>query len=171
MASHAIALYDSLASSNIPSNEKTHLRKWFETTTGMNLSAMSPARPGTMAKGAIGAIRQSGEAVLVGALLALANVELKDGLDVYGAPADGVAAVMLNIGATLWAHSELAPDARNIASSCFTVWSFRETTNLLMQKRMAKGKTVPPHLIPGNKIHGESQVGSEDPIVRAARAL
>lgn len=171
MASHAIALYDSLSASNIPHSEKTQLRKWFETTTGMNLTSLSPAKPATMAKGAIGAIRQSGEAILVGALLALANVELKDGLDVYGAPADGVAAVMLNIGATLWAHSDLAPDARNIASSCFTVWSYRETTNLLIQKRMAKGRTLPPHLIPGNKIHGETQVGSEDPIVKAARNL
>lgn len=163
-----LALYDSVLSSNLPAREKSHLRRWFENTTGLNLS---PAKMGGQVKGGLTTFRQYSEAGLAGGLLGLIHAEAKGGLDAHGVPLDGMAAAILGIGSVWAGDHELSPDARNIGSHCFAVFSFRKTEELLVQKKLSKGQAVPSHLIPGTKIHGESEVGAEDPIVAVSRNL
>jgi hypothetical protein len=163
-----MVLYDSLVSSNIPKEEKSQLRRWFEGSVG---SALTSVRPRGQVRAGLSAFRQSSESLMTGALLGFINVEAKNGLDIGGVPADGVAGAILTIGSALAGDAELAPDARNIGTSCLTVFAFRQTTDLLAEKRRSKGKALPAHLSqPGGKVAGDVDVGA-DPIVRAGKML
>jgi len=163
-----IALYDSLLHSNIPKEEKSQLRKWFEGSLG---SAITSVRPRGQVKSTLSTFRQYSESLLTGAILGAINVESKNGLDVGGVPIDGAAATILGLASAFAGDSELAPDARNIGSTCAGVYSFRSTTELLAEKRLAKGKSLPVHLTySATKVAGDVNVGA-DPIVQAAQAL
>jgi hypothetical protein len=163
-----VVLYDSIRQSNIPREEKSQLRQWFEGTVG---NALTQVRPRGQVRSGLSAFRQSSESLLTGAVLGALNVELKNGLDVHGVPVDGVAGVILTAASAVAGDSEFGPDARNIGTQCLGIWSFRQTTDLLAEKRLAKGKTLPPHLThSGAKVAGESNVAG-DPIVQASKVL
>jgi len=167
-----IMLYDSVLSSNLPTQEKSALRKLFEKATG---SAIVPSfsRASKHVHGGLSAFRQGSEGLLSGAALGFIHAEVKGGLDAPGFPVDGALGALLTIGSAIGAESEVAPDARNVGSTCLGVWSFRATMNLLTEKKLAKGKAIPSHLTPGAKIAGESpsDIGAEDPILRVAKTM
>lgn len=168
MAAGDIVLYDSLNKSNIPTEEKSQLRRWFESSVGQ---ALTVNRPRGQVRAGLSAFRQGSESLLTGAILGAINVESKTGLNVMGVPVDGAAGVILTAASALAGDSELAPDARNIGTSCLGIYAFRQTTELLAEKRLAKGKALPPHLASGGaKVAGDSNVGA-DPIVQAGKVL
>lgn len=163
-----MVLYDSLLHSNIPKEEKSQLRKWFEGSVGQ---ALTSVRPRGQVRAGLSAFRQSSESLMTGAILGAINVEAKNGLDVGGVPVDAAAGVILTVASALAGEAELSPDARNIGTSCLTVFAFRQTTDLLAEKRRSKGKALPAHLSQaGGKVAGDVNV-SGDPIVQAAKNL
>lgn len=163
-----IVLYDSLTGNGIPTREdKSAMRQWFE----RSFLPTVPIRPGDQIKGSLSAFRKGTEALGTGAALALVHVETEGGLDKFGVPVDGIGGFALLAGSAFFPNSEVSPDARDIGADALTVWSFRKTTDLLVEKRIASGKAVPRHLSPANRIEGERSDASEDPIVGAARAL
>lgn len=164
-----LVLYDSLQGNGIPTREeKSAMRQWFE----RSFLPTIPIRPGDQIKGGLSAFRKGTEALGTGAALALVHVETEGGLDKFGIPVDGVGGAIALIGSAFFPNSEVSPDARDIGADALTVWSFRKTTDLLVEKRISNGKAVPRHLSPANRIEGEnSGSAGEDPIVNAARAL
>lgn len=168
MAAGDIQLYDAVLSSNLPREEKSALRRWFEKSVGESLTTLKPRG---QVKSTLSAFRQSSETLLTGAILGAINVESKTGLDVMGVPVDGAAGLLLTAGSALAGTSELSADARNIGSTCLGIYAFRQTTDLLAEKRLARGKALPAHLLrTGTKVSGESTVAGEDPIIQAAKA-
>lgn len=166
-----IMLYDSVLSSNIPVQEKSQLRKLFEKATGSSI-VPSFSKAGKHVHGGLSAFRQGSESLLAGAALGGIHAEFKGGLDAPGFPVDGALGVLLTVGSAIGAESEVAPDARNVGSTCLGIWSFRATTNLLTEKKLAKGKAVPAHLTPGTKIAGDDgSMAGEDPILRVAKTM
>lgn len=128
----------SVEGSNLPSREKSSIRRWME-----NLSDVGRmAQVGSVAHAGMHAVRTSGESVVVGGLLGAAHSELKTGLDVKKVPMDGVAGLVAAIASVAVADGPdgVSADARNVAGSCFSVLSFRKTYDLLAEKRMAAGK-------------------------------
>lgn len=163
-----LVIYDALTGNAIPTREeKSAMRRWFERSVLSNV----PLRPGDQIKGGLSAFRKTTEALGTGAALAVIHVESEGGLDKFGVPLDGLAGAALTVGSVVFPNSEVSPDARDIGADAITVWSFRKTCDLLVEKRIASGKAVPRHLSPANKIHGEDNAASEDPIINAARAL
>lgn len=165
-----IIVYDSLTGNTIPTREeKSVMRRWFESSVLGN----PKLRPGDHVKGGLSAFRKTTEALGTGAALAAIHVETEGGLDKFGVPIDGVAGAALTIGSAIWPNSEVSGDARDIGADALTVWSFRKTSDLLIEKRIASGRAVPRHLSPANRVMSEerSNAAGEDPIVDAARAL
>lgn len=164
-----IAIYDSLTGNVIPTREeKSAMRRWFE-----NSVMTGKIRPGEHVKGGLNAFRKTTEALGTGAILAAVHVETEGGLDKFGMPLDGISGALLSIGSAIWPNSEVSPDARDIGADALTVWSFRKTTDLLVEKRIASGRAVPRHLSPANRVAEETSnaAGEEDPILRTARGL
>lgn len=164
-----LVIYDSLNSNGIPTKEeKSMMRQWLERAV-----LGKPINPSAHVKGGLSAFRKTTEAIGTGAALAAIHVETDGGLDKFGIPLDGVGGALLTIGSAIWPNSEVSSDARDIGADALTIWSFRKTSDLLVEKRMAAGRAVPRHLSPANKLANEekSHVAGEDPIVNAARAL
>jgi hypothetical protein len=110
-------------------------------------------------------LRQQGEALLFGGLLAATKNTV--GLDAGSkkVPVDGVAALAsLALGAFL-AHKGIgfATECNNLAASAFTVYSFRKLDAFMGGKSLASlTKSTPA------KVAGEDD---EDPVVACARDL
>ncbi len=166
---NAMALYDSVLSSNLPVQEKSQLRRFFEKMTDSPL-ALRPT--GRHAHGAMSAVRQGSEALVTGMGLGAIHVMAKNGLDVGGVPIDGAGGFALLAASAFAANSDMAPDARNIGSTGVGIFGFRATTEFLVQKRLSKGLAIPSHLSHTSKIAGENDGPASvenDPIVRAAK--
>lgn len=172
MARSDLALYDSVLSSNMAGEHKSALRKWFEAATNLP----EPIRP-SMAQvhSVMSALRQGGESALIGIAFGAAEVELPGGLDPMGVPIDAVAAGLLLGGSIVGAKSDMAPTARNAGSVSLGIFSARMTKKLLIEKRLAKGQSLPKHLQYGSSaFNGDAPARvdvSNDPIVRAAEGL
>lgn len=165
-----LVLYDNVLSSNLPQQAKSEMRRWFEKATGANIIPRIGKFTSHLKRG-VSMVRQSGEAGLTGALLGTIHANAKTGLDVHGIPLDAVGWALGTIGSVAAADHELGTDSANIGANCLAVFSFRMTTNFLVKRAVSKGKAVPPHLIPGSTIAGESSVHGEDPILKAAREI
>lgn len=169
MAQAALALYDSVASSNLPQREKSEIRRWMERMTGEALTSVRPSA--AQLHGGLSAFRQGTESAATGIALGALNAS-EIGLDPGGVPVDAVLGVAGLVGSALAAKSDMAPDARNIGAVSLGVFGFRMTTKLMAEKRLASGKALPKHLTYTASVHGEgAQSVSDDPIVRAANAL
>ena len=118
-------------------------------------------------------LRQGGESVLVGGLLAAASVENAEngGLDhkmgTNVVPIDGVVAALGLIGGVAMSHEEYGPDLRNAGSAAAAIFAFRKGSELYAKKR---GKTVPALNAHGEDDYGVDDVGV-DPIVALAKRL
>ena len=169
MARAELALYDSVLSSNMPASEKSQLRRWFERVTGDSLATVRPSA--AQLHGGLSSFRQGTESMAAG--IALGALNASDvGLDPKGVPVDAVLGFSGLVGSALAAHSDMAPDARNLGAVGAGIFSFRMTTKLLVEKRLAAGKALPKHLSYTASVHGEGTASvSDDPIVRAASAL
>lgn len=165
-----LALYDSVLSSNLPREEKSQLRRWFER---MSSDLPDVVRPSPrQIHGTLSAFRQGTESLAAGMLLGVANAELPDGLDLYGIPVDAALGAAGLAGSALAAGSDMAPDARNIGSIGLGVFGMRMTTKWLVERKLATGKPVPRHLDYSAKMHGDATPSiSDDPIVQAADSL
>lgn len=164
----AIALYDSVLSSNMSGSEKSQIRRWIERMTG---DAMSTVRPSAaQLHGGLSSFRQGTESLATGLLLGALN-STDIGLDPKGIPVDGLLGVAGLLGSAIGAKSDMAPDARTIGGVSLGIFGFRMTTKLMTEKRLAAGRALPKHLTFGAGVHGENASPSDDPIVRAAEAL
>jgi hypothetical protein len=170
MATRELTLYDSILSSNLPYQEKSQLRRWFEKATSDLPVSVRPSSQ--QIHGTLSAFRQGTESLATGILLGVANVELPNGLDYHGVPLDALLGTAGLIGSALAAGSDMAPDARNIGSVGLGVFGMRMTTKLLAEKRLSSGKSLPRHLNYNAKIYGDSEPSlADDPIVKAAENL
>jgi hypothetical protein len=146
----------------MPHEKKSALARWFEKVgkiTEVHHSAKAHAHSGAHA------VRQAGEAVVVGAVLGAIHAELKGGLDPHGIPIDATIAAVSMVGAIAYAGEDYAADLRNVGSDALAIFTFRKTDALLSQKKAAA--------IAGEvDMAGEmTDIGTEDPVVAAARAL
>jgi hypothetical protein len=162
---------DSIESSNMPSRDKSMVRRMFDKVSGV--SRVGSRARGTMQQAAHTA-RQGGEAIVTGAILGAIHVEAPTGLDVKKVPVDlAVAAVGLASGVLM--NDETSQDLRNVGSTALGIYTFRKTADLLAAKKVSAGST-PGGSKPAAKVHGDydgfhgDDVG-EDPIVEAARRL
>lgn len=163
--------YQSLASSNLPTRQKSALARLVERVGGPG-AAMSRVKAHAMATGQ--AVRQGGESVVVGGLLGVAHVELKTGLDVTvkgtKLPADAIGGAAAMIAGVALAQEEYSRDLINAGSAALTVFSFRKAGEFAAKKKAERGGGPP-----GGRMAGEDYAdwGAEedDAIVRAARNL
>jgi hypothetical protein len=163
---NSLALYDSVASSNMRAPEKSALRRWFEANGPSILT--KPPKP-VHVRNTIAAVRHGSESLIMGALLGLAHAELPTGLDVFGIPADAVLGGLLTLGSA--ADSEYSSDARIMGGTAIGIYSFRTTTRLRTEMRLRKGVAVPKHLQYGSPTAKMAGEATEDPILRAGKAL
>lgn len=165
-------LATTIESSNMPSRHKSALRKWFDDAKG----GMSLSRVGSRHISAAGSgIRQGGEAIMVGGALGLAHAQLPTGLDVKigkaKLPMDGVAGVLGMVAGIGMAHEEYGTDLRNAASSCLSVFTFRQGYRFLAQYKTKNGGKPGGTFAGEDDDAGDDNMGEEDPIVREARNL
>lgn len=163
---NTLALYDSVASSNLRAPEKSALRRWFEANGPALITKPRPVH----IRNTLAAVRHGSESLIAGALLGLIHSEAPTGLDVFGVPVDAVLGGLFTLGSA--ADSEYSSDARILGGTCIGVFSFRTTTRLRTEMRLRKGLSVAKHLQYGSptaKMAGEGS--NEDPILRAGRAL
>lgn len=164
-----LTLYDSVLSSNLPSQQKSQLRRWFERMSDLPVAVRPSPK---QIHGTLSAFRQGTESLAAGMLLGVANVELPGGLDLYGVPLDAALGFAGLAGSALAAGSDMAPDARNIGAVGVGVFGMRMTTKWLVEKKLATGRPLPKHLSFTAKMHGDSEPSlSDDPIVKAADSL
>lgn len=167
----SLATYEAIEGSNMPARQKSALRKWYDSRVG-GLVGRHAGRITRHATEGLQALRQGGESVVSGAILAAIDVEV--GLDVKKVPADLVGGVgLMALGTAMAGHeSGLNCDARNVGASALTVFSYRKTYALLHEKKLQAGEK--PKGIAA-KVAGDIDDGSpeygEDPIVRAAKNL
>lgn len=173
MARQDLALYDSVLSSNLRSDEKSGLRRWFEKAVELDLpKTLRPSRQ--QLHGGFSAFRQGAESLITGGLLGAINVESPGGLAPGGVHIDAIAGGLLLAGSAIGAESDMAPTARNIGAVCTGVFGMRATQNFLLEKRLSKGQALPKHLQYGSTHSGDVPARadvSKDPIVLAAEGL
>ena len=171
MARSDLALYDSVLSSNLAREDKSALRKWYESAIALPESI----RPSTQQlHGTLSAFRQGSESLLTGVALGIVNVESPGGLDPMGVPVDALIASLGLIGSGIAAKSDMAPTARNIGSVASGIFGMRMTTKFLIEKRVKAGRSVPKHLQLSSTVSGDAPERvdvSRDPIGRAADNL
>jgi len=115
-------------------------------------------------------IRQYAESLLTGAVLGAVQAEGVTGLDVKGAPLDGILAGAGFVGSIMLADDEngLGHDARNVGASALSIFTFRKTEALLHEKKKLA-------TMAGEGGEGDEKVDlgadEDDPIVAAARQL
>lgn len=116
------------------------------------------------------AIRGGGEGLVTGGLLGAAHAALPTGLDMeipgtkMKGPVDAALAAVALAGSAATAGEDYSTDLRNVGISAAAVFGFRKTADYIAHKRLAAQKPAYTQMT----AHGE---GSEDPIIRAARAL
>lgn len=145
------------------------LRRWMSKVVGQDSpGGLSLRNLDSTVGSAMDTGRGVGEALVVGGLLGAAKSQLKDGLDPMGVPIDGVAALVMGVGSVV-SHNmgkEYAVDMRNGAIAAAAVFSSRKVESMLSAKRASTAKVAGDF---GDEVGDD--VGADDPIVAAARAL
>ena len=172
MASTDILIYDSIAASNIPKREKSVIQSWVDSVTGIAGPRGQYHSPAGHLAGFVGTLRQYSEGVAVGAALGALHAELKNGLDVGGAPIDGAAGFVAGGLAMFFGGTEAGTTLNNIGSHSSCVYSFRSIHKLRAEMLRAKGR-VPGGVVSGASTKASTIAGEddEDPIVIAARNM
>jgi hypothetical protein len=170
MTANALALkddfkvYNRMLQSNLKPEEKSTLAQWAQTVLGPISDIRIKDAPG----GALSAIRQGSEGLSIAALAAYVHVNMPTGLDVKGAPLDGVGGLALLAASAFMGHSELGTDARNVGGNAMAVCAFRKLTDTFARARLSAGKALYPHLVPGSSLAADS---ASDPVSQAAADL
>jgi len=166
---------------------KSMLRKFYEKVTATTASAKTHA----LATGH--AVRQGGEALVVGGALGALHAELATGLDVKKVPIDAAVAAGAMVAGIAFANEDVSKDLLNAGSAAAAVYAFRKSHDWMAQKKLSQGQ------IPGSTaakassgkatMKGESWANGgynnpgyvaggafgadtdEDPIIQAARLL
>lgn len=143
-----------LQRSNLPHEQKSAFRRWYESITGAAVVNGMGQVNRHVAVGAH-ALRAEGEALVTGALLGLADSHF-GGLDVKGYPIDGIASLIALAGQFAMAnHADgLATDLRNVGTVCTGVFAYRKSKEYVSGQ---KGSST---------VHGDY-----DPIVACANNL
>lgn len=147
------------------------LRSWYNRVKDASGGSGAMARAKMHAAAAGQAVRQGGEAILVGAALGAAHVQLSTGLDVRKVPVDAVVGALGLLGGAAFAHEEFGVDLRNSGAAAATVFAFRKTYAFMAAKKTAAGGK------PGGTFSGDDEgfvhgdMGAEDPVIAAARFL
>lgn len=173
-----MAILGAVEQSNIPSRQKSLIRRYYESALGHGGAGLSRVKKHVT--GGAQALRQGGESVVIGAALGALHVELPTGLDAHvgnspAIPVDGVLAVAGLGAAVLMAHENVSDDLRNAGAAAATVFAFRKTHDFLAARAASKGVT-PGSVVaatsaaasPGTAPHGDF---GEDPIATLARSL
>ena len=169
--SNALSLR-SIESSNLPSGQKSAIRRFLEHNVG-SMRAVGSIRG--HAVHTAHALRAGGESVLAGALAGLAHASLKHGLDTDAkgqVPLDGIVGGLLLLGAGYaGGFTDGAHDMRNFGSTLLGIATFRNSFKWVAARRKAKG--LPVGAISGEIDEGMGDMGAEDEdeIVAAARRL
>ncbi len=168
-----IVVYDSMLSSNLPREDKSTIRKWFERVSGMpQLRSRRDMPEVGLVEGGLNVVRAVGEGITLGAVAGAIHGSSDNGLDIGGKiPADAALGSLLAASAVLAPDSELTKDAVNMAGEAFAIFAFRKTTSLMVEKRLASGGVVPKHLNSGSGIAGEADDIDSDPVVKTARGF
>lgn len=165
-----IVVYDSVMKSNIPSQEKSAIGKWFERVTNIVPSRDDEKRSGLSKDhvvSAVQAFRQSLESNAVSFGLGALHAEV--GLDVAKVPVDAVAGTLLTIGSVAMAKSEISRDLLNMgvaAQNCFT---FRKGHAWAAARKERQGDA--PATKMGQVVNIAGEDDSEDPIVQVAKTI
>lgn len=168
MSTADMIVFDSLARSNIPYQEKSLIRRWADAMTGGAASSFmrqQERRYGVSAvETFVNVFRQASEQGATGAVLGV--LAAKRMLDVNRVPVDLTAGVTLTGLGLLASLNDRAygSDLVNVGTAGFTVFGFRKTFSLFAD--------------PGASMGGEwdsdsdsSSETGEDPIVNAAKNL
>lgn len=135
-------VFEQFMRSNIPRQEKSVIRNWFDKVTdGKFSSTLSKLGIGESPEHqiTIGSVVLAGvEAGAAGAILGTLHAELKNGLDTGPVPIDATAGVMALAGAAA-TNSDLL---KNIGVSCAAVFGFRSFDSMLRVKKELTGKGI-----------------------------
>ncbi len=175
-----------LEKSNMPAAAKSSMRRWWDANKD---SKMVQAKLHVAAAGQ--GVRAGGEALFVGGILGVAHAMSPTGLDVKKVPLDAVGGAVAILASVGMAHTEVGSDLRNAGTTALGIFAFRKTHDMTREIQMKKsgitpggGAALPSGL--GQKISkigaegggdwrsgfaGDSDIGAEDPVVKAARYL
>jgi hypothetical protein len=163
-------VFSSIASSDLPTAQKSAFKKWYERIGGSG-RAIVRAKAHVVEGGH--AIRQTGESAVVGATLgAIAANRGPQALDYMvkgqSIPVDAVGGVLAMGAAVVFAPSEpsVAVTLRNAGAAAIAIAAYRKTDEFVTLKMAGKARAAAGATKPGAVAHGE-----EDPIVALARNL
>lgn len=164
-----IVVYDSVMKSNIPTQEKSAIGKWFERMTNI-----VPARSDDSSRGiskehvvsAVQAFRQSLESNAVSFGLGALHAEV--GLDIGRVPVDAVGGTLLTVGSVAMAKSEISRDLLNMGVACQNCFTFRKGHAWAAARKERQGD-APATKMGQVNIAGEGD--SDDPIVQVAKTI
>lgn len=164
-----MSAFDAIESSNIPSRQKSTLRRWADSVRGGGMASFK-THAGSVAHG----VRQGGTALVVGAGLGYVKAVRPDGLDVRvqgkDVPLDGLGGALAIAASVATAGEEYSTDLRNLGSDAIAICAFRKTDDFVLARRAAGAPAAPvaPAAAATPAVAGDY---GEDPIVAAARAL
>lgn len=124
--------------------------------------SMAPLPPPTPKITVLDMLLGSGLSLLTGALLGVADSELKDGLDVNNVALDGVLAGFLLPSAVMFN----SPISASVGNSCLTVYGMRKTRTLL-----AGLKEKAHAMRESSTEESKEEEKKEDPITAASEQL
>jgi hypothetical protein len=159
---------------------KSALRKWYEKIGG-HQGAMQRAKVHVVSGG--NAIRQSGEAIVVGGALGALNshrgsldFHLRMGGRVHEIPIDAVIGVVGVGAAVVLAHENVSDDLRNSGAAALTVFAYRKAQDYMNARNngsMPAQLMAPPTVMPAAPAAAGATVAAhgEDPIIALAKRL
>lgn len=166
-----IVVYDSVMKSNIPREEKSLMRTWFEKMTDIVPSRDEDRRGGGLGKehvvSTVQALRQSLESNAVSFGLGALHAEV--GLDVGKVPVDMVGGTALAIGSIMFAKHEISRDLLNMGTAGQNCFSFRKGHAWAAARKVRQGDEPAQKMGQVVNIAGEGD--SEDPIVQVAKSI
>ena len=153
-----------------PSSSRSMVRKWADIVTLGHATPLLRSAESNLGMSHVAAalesVRCTGEAGITGALLGAASGAGM--LDIDGIPMDGAGGLVATVVGVLAAKHEVGRTLRSMGATSIGIWSFRKTEEWLGVRKAT--------------IHGEdwgsdtvettgSEVGDDDPILRAVKAL
>lgn len=152
-------VFHSIASSNIPRQEKSGLLKLVDSLTRGSISRYEEKNvAGTVVhKGHLHSLmsvaRQDGEAFLFGGMMGA--IDQETGSDKTPVIAAGLGAIVAVLSSGTWMETS----ARNLSATGTGIWAYQAGKNFMKEKRLAAG---------GGSVAGEA---GEDPIIAMGKTL
>jgi len=156
-----IELAKSVMSSDLPRQHKTAMQRIFDKVTGGKISGQIENKEIVIAgdhQRALGKVVRDGlEGGAIGA--AYGYIDSKIGLDSIVGPLDAYAGIASGAASVALGSNALSEEARNLASSSFTVFGYRKMKSIYDKKKAAAATIA----------HGEGD--DSDPIMRVAASV